>query len=202
MPTSRLFDEHGQRLFFNHQERAAFLKASTLDAGPMRTLCGLLHYTGCTLTEAITVTASQIDLSARTVILQGTTPRRHDISRAVPLPDAFILLLDEVHGIGHVQSCPEANPLLWPHDRKTVREKVNRVILAAGIPAGPHAQPKGIRYGFLVEAIRCGIILTRAERWMGYSHTSEIGHYVEQLALYAPDLVGDERGDASLMWQM
>jgi hypothetical protein len=35
---------------------------------------------------------------------------------------------------------------------------------------------------------------------MGYSHTSDIGHYVEQLALYAPELVGDERRDASLMW--
>jgi hypothetical protein len=52
----------------------------------------------------------------------------------------------------------------------------------------------------MVEAIRCGIILTRTENWMGYSHTSDIGHYVEQLAQYAPELVGDERGDASLMW--
>ena len=78
--------------------------------------------------------------------------------------------------------------------------RVNRVIRKAGIAGGPHARPKGIRYGFLVEAIRCGIILTRTENWMGYSHTSDIGHYVEQLAQYAPELVGDERGDASLMW--
>jgi integrase/recombinase XerD len=200
MPVSRLFDENGRHLFFDQEERAAFLKAADREAGPIRTFCGLLHYTGCTLTEAITVTPSQIDFSSRTVILRGTTPRRHDIKRAIPVPDAFLALLDDIHRIRRAQSGPEANRPTWPHDRKTMREKVNRVISAAGITGGPHAQPKGIRYGFLVEAIRCGIILTRAEKWMGYSHTTEIGHYVEQFALYAPELVGDERGDASLMW--
>lgn len=69
----------------------------------------------------------------------------------------------------------------------------------AGIAGGPHAYPKGIRYGFLVEAIRCGIILTRTEKWMGYSQTDPLRQCVEQLALYAPELVGDERDDASLI---
>jgi hypothetical protein len=81
-----------------------------------------------------------------------------------------------------------------------MRNKVNRIIRLARIVGGPHVQPRAIRYGFLVEAIRCGIILTRTERWMGYSHTNPLGHYVEQLALYDPELVGDERGDASLIW--
>ena len=200
MPTTRLFDEQGRRLFFNHEERAAFLKAADKAAGETRTFCGLLHYTGCNLTEALTLTPSQIDFAARTIILRGTTPRRHDIKRAVPVPDSFIALLDEIHDIRRAQSGAEADQLIWQQDIKTMREKVNRVIRAAGIYGGPHAQPKGIRYGFLVEAIRCGIILTRAEKWMGYSHTSDLGHYVEQLAQYAPELVGDERGDASLMW--
>jgi hypothetical protein len=35
---------------------------------------------------------------------------------------------------------------------------------------------------------------------MGYSHTNSLGQYVDQLAQCAPELVGDERGDASLMW--
>jgi integrase/recombinase XerD len=200
MPTSRLFDEQGQRLFFNHEDRAAFLKAADKAAGTTQTFCGLLHYTGCTLAEALTLTPSHIDFSAWTIVLQGTTERRHDITRAIPVPDAFFALLDEMHDIRRAQSGAEAGQLIWPHDRKTMRDKVKRVIRDAGITGGPHAQPKGIRYGFLVEAIRCGIILTRAERWMGYSHTNYLGHYVDQLALYAPELVGDERGDASLMW--
>jgi integrase len=200
MPTTRLFDEQGRRLFFNHEERTAFLKAADKTVDTTRTFCGLLYYTGCNLTEALTLTPAQIDFTARTIILQGTTPRRHDIKRAIPVPDAFIALLDETHHFRRAQSAAEADLLIWPQDIKTMREKVNRVIRAAGIAGGPHAQPKGIRYGFLVEAIRCGIILTRAEKWMGYSHTNSLGHYVDQLAQYAPELVGDERGDASLMW--
>jgi integrase/recombinase XerD len=200
MPTSRLFDDRGRRLFFNHEERAAFLKAAEKATDTTRTFCGLLHYTGCSLTEGLTLMPSQVDFSARTVILQGTTPRRHDIKRAIPVPDSFIALLDEVHDIHRAQSGPNADQPLWPQDRKAMVERVNRVIRRAGIAGGPHARPKGIRYGFLVEAIRCGIILTRTENWMGYSHTSDIGHYVEQLAVHAPELVGDERGDASLMW--
>ena len=200
MPTSRLFDERGRRLFFDHEERKAFLNASEKATDTTRTFCSLLHYTGCSLTEGLTLTPAQVDFSARTVILQGTTPRRHDIKRAIPVPDSFIALLDEVHDIRRAQSGPNADRPLWPQDRKAMVDRVNRVIRKAGIAGGPHARPKGIRYGFLVEAIRCGIILTRTENWMGYSHTSDIGHYVEQLAQYAPELVGDERGDASLMW--
>jgi integrase/recombinase XerD len=125
---------------------------------------------------------------------------RHDITRAIPVPDPFIALLDETHDIRRAQSGPHPDRPIWPQDRKAMVERVNRVIRRAGIAGDLHARPKGIRYGFLVEAIRCGIILTRTENWMGYSHTSDIGHYVEQLAQYAPELVGEERGDASLMW--
>jgi integrase len=120
--------------------------------GATRTFCGLLHYTGCNLTEGLTLTPSQIDFAARTIILRGTTLRRHDIKRAIPVSDAFITLLDEVHDIRRAQSGADADQLIWPQDIKTMREKVNRVIRAAGIAGGPHAQPKGIRYGFLVEA--------------------------------------------------
>src|SRR6516165_3778449 len=109
MPTSRLFDEQGRRLFFNHEERAAFLNAADKAEGATRTFCGLLHYTGCNLTEGLTLTPSQIDFSARTVILQGTSPRRHDIKRAIPVPDSFITLLDEVHAIRRAQPGPQVD---------------------------------------------------------------------------------------------
>jgi integrase len=200
MPTTRLFDEQGRRLFFNHEERAAFLKAADKAVDTRRTFCGLLHDTGCNLTEALTLTPAQIDFAARTVILQGTTPR--GTTSSAPSPSSTPLLRFSTRRITSAALKPPRRRicLFWPQDIKTMREKVNRVIRAAGIAGGPHAQPKGIRYGFLVDAIRCGIILTRAEKWMGYSHTNSLGHYVDQLAQYAPELVGDERGDASLMW--
>ena len=84
--------------------------------------------------------------------------------------------------------------------RNTTYDRVDRVIREIGIRGAPHATPKGIRYGFLVHAIRCGVILSPAEKWMGYSYPGDLPHYVEQLARLAPDEVGSERDDASLMW--
>ena len=53
---------------------------------------------------------------------------------------------------------------------------------------------------FLVHAIRKRIILTRTAEWMGFSHIDYIGEYAMQLATHVPELVGDERADAALMW--
>ena len=50
-----------------------------------RTFCGLLHYIGYNLTEALILNPAQIDFTTQTIILQGTTPRRHDIKRAIPV---------------------------------------------------------------------------------------------------------------------
>ena len=115
MPTSRLFDDQGRRLFFTPEERTAFLKAADREAGTTRTFCGLLHYTGCNLTEATALTAAQVDCAARTIVLRGTTPRRHDIRPAVPVPDALIALLDEMHDIRRPGAPMPPDALLWPH---------------------------------------------------------------------------------------
>lgn len=194
MTKLRLFDEDGHRLFFNYEERVAFLKAADKEAGMTRTFCCLLHYTGCNLPEATTLTAAQIDIPGRAILLKGTT-----VTRTVPVPDAFINLLTEVHNISAQSGDDDRNPL-WTKHPQTMRDKLTRVIREAGIAGGPHATPMGIRYGFLVHAISRGVIVTRAERWMGYSHSSELGDYIEQLARSAPDVVRDEREDAALMW--
>ena len=201
MPATRLFDEQDRRLFFNLAERTAFLKAANNADGASRTFCHLLHYTGCTVPDALDLTAAQIDIPGRAIILGSATSRRHDMTRSVPVPDAFIALLDEVHDIGRTQqSGGHDHGPIWPVSRNTTYDRVGRVIREIGIRGAPHATPKGIRYGFLVHAIRCGVILSRAEKWMGYSFPGDLAHYVEQLARLAPNEVGDERDDASLMW--
>jgi integrase/recombinase XerD len=201
MPATRLFDEQDRRLFFNLEERTAFLKAANRADGATRTFCHLLHYTGCTVPDALDLTPLQIDVPGRAVILGSATSRRHDMTRSVPVPGAFIALLDAVHDISRTQQAGlhDHGPI-WPVSRNTTYDRVGRVIREIGIRGAPHATPKGIRYGFLVHAIRCGVILSRAEKWMGYSYPGDLAHYVEQLARLAPDEVGNERDDASLMW--
>jgi integrase/recombinase XerD len=202
MPTFQLFDEQGRRLYLTPEERTALLDAAQREAGTMRTFCGVLHYTGCTLKEAATLTAGQVDFDARTIVLNGAAFRRHDINRAVPVPDALVALLDEMHSIRSATAPMPPDARLWRHHAATMSDRVSTIMKKAGIAQGPHATLWGIRYGFLIHAIRCGIILTRIEKWMGYSRTSDNGHYVEQLALHDPDIIGiaDERTDASLMW--
>jgi hypothetical protein len=77
---------------------------------------------------------------------------------------------------------------------------VLRVIAEAGISGKPHATPKGIRYGFIVHAIRERIPLTRINAWMGHAYIHYTANLADDLALHAPELLGDERAEAERMW--
>jgi integrase/recombinase XerD len=77
---------------------------------------------------------------------------------------------------------------------------VIRVIAAAEISGGPHATPKGIRYGYLVQAIRERILLTRIHAWMGHVHLHYTAKLADDLALHAPEITGDDHAEAERMW--
>ena len=66
MPTAHLFDEQGRRLFFNEEERKAFIEtADGWKDDKARTFCSLLHYTGCNFTEAMNFTPQQVDCAGQ-----------------------------------------------------------------------------------------------------------------------------------------
>jgi integrase/recombinase XerD len=197
---ARLFDEEGRRQFFSEEERGDFIKAAASAPDTTQTFCSLLHYTGCNFTEALNLTAGQVDFSRKAILFQRPIRGEYAYDRAVPVPEPFIALLDQVHDFRRAQSGIQAGERMWPQSKKTMHEKVSRVIAEAGISGGPHAVPKGIRHGFLVHAIRQRIILTRIAEWMGYSHIDYIGEYAMQLAVHAPEILEDERADAALMW--
>ena len=67
-------------------------KAANKADGASRTFCHLLHYTGCTVPDALDLTAAQIDIPGRAIILGSATSRRHDMTRSVPVSDAFVAL--------------------------------------------------------------------------------------------------------------
>ncbi len=201
MPTAHLFDGQGQQLFFNGEERQAFIEtADRLKDDKARTFCGLLHYTGCNFTEAMNFTPQQVDCAGRAVVFSGLLPRRSEITRAIPVPDSFIELLDEVHGIRRDQAGLHAGERAWPLSKTALHKKVTRVIADAGIAGGPHAVPKGIRHGFFVHAIRRRVMITRLQKWMGHSFPEYTAAYVAELLKHAPELLGDERADAERMW--
>jgi integrase/recombinase XerD len=198
MTRAHLFNTHGERLFFNEEERTAFIEtANREEEDKAKTFCSLLHYTGCNFTEAMKFTPQQVDFSGRAIVFPG--PHHSQFSRAIPVPDSFLDLLDQVHGIRHSQAgLPEER--VWPLSKTALFKKVVRVIAEAGISGGPHAVPKGIRHGFFVHALCRRVMITRLQKWMGHSFPEYTAQYVGELLKHAPELLGDERADAERMW--
>ncbi len=99
----QLFDAEGRRLYFTEEERRAFLAAAAKAPREVRTFCGTLHATGCRISEALALTARQIDLSGRVVVFESLKKRRRGMFRAVPVPPELLDALDMVHGIREAQ---------------------------------------------------------------------------------------------------
>jgi integrase/recombinase XerD len=71
--------------------------------------------------------------------------------------------------------------------------QVTAVLVATGIPAGPHRTSKGLRHGFGVHAIASGVPLNMLSKWMGHAS-------LEVTAIYVNALGSEEQGIAARMW--
>ncbi len=83
--------------------RRAFVAVAAKAPREVRTFCGTLHATGCRISEALALTARQIDLSGRVVVFESLKKRRRGVFRAVPVPPELLDTLDLVHGIREAQ---------------------------------------------------------------------------------------------------
>ena len=113
-----LLDPQGRRLYLTAAERAAFLAASAKAPRAVRTLCLVLHYTGCRVSEALALTPRRVDLSGRVIVFETLKKRRSGIYRAVPVPGDMLDTPDMVHGPREAQKRPQAlDAPLWPWTR-------------------------------------------------------------------------------------
>jgi integrase len=55
----QLYDAEGRRLYFTEDDRRAFIAAAAKAPREVRTFCGVLHATGCRISEALALTAHQ-----------------------------------------------------------------------------------------------------------------------------------------------
>lgn len=99
-----LYDEDGQRKYQTPEERDAFLKAAA-EAAPreVRTFCGTLVYAGCSITEALELTADRVDIKAGVLVLESLKRRRRGVYRPVPAPPGFLDTLNLVHNLQSVK---------------------------------------------------------------------------------------------------
>src|SRR3954447_11031287 len=121
----QLFDAEGRRLYVTEDERRAFVAAAKASR-EVRTFCSVLHATGCRISEALALTAQQIDLSGRVVVFESLKKRRKGVYRAVPVPTELLDAPDLVHGIREAQRRGQAKALLWPWSRMTAFRRVHR----------------------------------------------------------------------------
>src|SRR5688572_14408374 len=66
-----LYDSQGRRLYLTADERRAFIGSAATADRPVRTLCMVLHDTGCQISEALTL--ERIDLSGQAVVFGSLT---------------------------------------------------------------------------------------------------------------------------------
>lgn len=192
----QLYDAHGRRLYLSATERDAFLDAATHADRPIQTLCSVLYYTGCRISEALALIPRRIDLHDQTIIFETLKKRRRGVYRAVPVPKSLLDTLDMVHGLREAHKRHKKAILdaaLWPCSRVTAWRQVCAVMIAAGIPDGPHRCPKGLRHGYAIHALAKGVPLNMVAKWMGHAK-------METTAIYCNAVGEEQQSIAARMW--
>jgi integrase len=77
----QLYDTEGRRLYLTSAERDTFLDAATQADRPVRTLCAVLYYTGCRISEALALTPRRVDIGGQTIIFESLKKRRRGVYR-------------------------------------------------------------------------------------------------------------------------
>ena len=120
MSEMRLHDPAGNRLYLNAEERAAFLATARRQPARDRTLCEMLHWTGCRPSELLEITPARVDLSGGSIAIRSLKKRKDAsgrtrvIFRSVPVPGAFLDTLNTAHGIREAQrSRKKAAQVIW-----------------------------------------------------------------------------------------
>lgn len=179
----QIHDPAGRRKYLTGDERARFLQATADLVPSMRTLCAVLAYAGCRVSEALSLTTHHVDTERLTLTFK-TLKRRRSAFRVVPVPQAIINMLSDLQ--------PDADGRFWQSHRVTVWRVVKGAMLRAGV-AGPMCCPKGLRHSFGIRAAGHNVPTNLIQRWMGHASPTTTAIYL--------DAVGaEERQFASRMW--
>ena len=178
-----LYDHDGHRKYLTPAERDAFLKAADdAEVREVRTFCATLAYTGCRISEALALTADRIDLKDGAIVIECKKKRQSGVYRPVPVPPAFLDMLNMVHDVRAAQKRRDRGKALrlWNWSRTKGWYVVRTVMKAAKI-AGPHATPKGLRHGFGVKAVTCGVPLNTLQQLFGHAQLSTTSIYADAM---------------------
>jgi integrase/recombinase XerD len=194
-----LFTYAGERKYLTTRERARFFEALSILGDPKdRTYVEMIYWTGCRVSEALALSAIQIDLEESMVIVRSLKKRgvwKGRKFRAIPVPPSFMKKLDKTHGIRRLQTllAHEESERLWTFCRTTGWLRIRSVMEAAGL-SGVKACGKGLRHSYGVHAATAAIPETRIQKWLGHES-------LETTSIYL-DMAGPEdHAMAKRMWR-
>lgn len=175
-------DTTGHRKYLDSEERHRFLATADRLRPRQRALCHTLVYTGCRISEALSLRPHQISSDGN--LLLRTLKRRQVIFRGIPIPPHLVDLLKGLP--------PLKDGRFWNMHRTTAWRHVSAVMARAGIE-GPMASCKGLRHGFGVRALTKDVPSSLITKWLGHAFPTTTAIYL--------DVVGpEEREFAKRMW--
>lgn len=194
-----LFTQAGERKYLSAAERTRFLAAlPVLECPRERTFCEMLYWTGCRPSEALALTALNIDIDGGAIIVRSLKKRgdcKGNHFRPIPVPRKFMKRLEAVHGLCSAQACLDggAHLRLWSFSRTTGWNRVRRVMDAGGI-SGVRACAKGLRHAYGVHAALASMPETRIKKWLGHASLATTEIYLDMAA-------PEDRAIAQRMWR-
>lgn len=185
-----LYDHSGNRKYLTAQERRRFIEAAHRQLPSVETFCLTLAFSGARISEALALTAGNIDTAAGIIVFESLKKRRKGVYRQVPVPTSLLRRLESEHALSRA----DAQMRLWPWGRTTAWKHIKAVMQMADVPSFC-AMPKGLRHAFGVVGVsEAQVPLNMMQKWLGHSR-------IETTAIYANAVGPEERAIARRMWR-
>jgi integrase/recombinase XerD len=182
-----MFDRQGHRKYLNSGERRAYLRGIEREPNARRrAFCLTLYYTGCRISEALSLTVERIDLAGKAVVFETLKRRGRGIFRSVPIPDTLAVLFRQI------LLDTDVSAKVWTFSRASGYRLVRHYMVEAGVANG-RACPKGLRHGFAVACVTHKIPLPAVQKWLGHAR-------LETTAIYLAVSGDEERELAKRLW--
>lgn len=169
--TYSAYDSEGRRKYLTLAEGKRFRRCVRRLPQEQACFCLTLYFTGMRISEALALTAQDVDFSTSVLRVRSLKKRAKKEFRRIPIPDSLLSALRKI-----VDPQPEGP--LWTFSRSTAWRIVKHVMAEAEI-SGIHATAKGLRHGFGVRGAMAKVPLNLLQLWFGHSQATTTAIYLD-----------------------
>lgn len=175
------YDAAGRRKYLSKAEGLEFLRLAASLPMPEAAFCETLYYTGCRVSEALSLNPGHVDKSMNAILIHSLKKRGKRHIRRIPIPERLTGRL--------LQIAPPEAGRFWSFSRTTAWRLVKHEMEKAGL-AGVHATCKGLRHAFGVRSALGNVPLPIIQGWMGHADSNTTAIYLEVRDEEERELIG------------